>query len=689
MHSRVSTPQTVLCEVDHGIMIKLILPVIGLVGRWLTPSALIYLWSQLSNTCDPVFAHILNVSTTNSSIQQLELYQHNVSVSAIWEIAGYCPIPRVSVSMIYVRPTDSNNAMIEYKHIPANIFINSHDLGMCEFNNQRGISIDSWTDCINIDKYPVYDYWPVTDSANNNHESLVLRVDNSEIYHNYTNNDSTNSYILTQGTVQCSPDESDFQFALGLSGTYSWPQTDKNVENGQFGCTYNGCYILKSWKIAGICQRPKLKVSVMNMNYEYSKLGPIEVEINGDDNTMHCNVDDWIGNYPQNCTNSHPLISCINNDDLSSYIDTSANLNNINHIYLHVSSKDNVNISCPYTDINTNKSYYLLVDVSISCYVPDQCLLDTDLPQIISVIMIALFGTTAVVVVISGVCAAYKRGLEQMHHGNSKFDLKFCHFLPIEIWKKKSCYLPCVTHLIDQATDIAVIFEFYELYQFENIPNPNGTKNDCSGVDGAQLLLLSCFALIFYRVVSCIWIYRITKSLFHTSLQFLDLKIYQALYINFISQHNDGKPNTAQKYLQILEASLEAFPQVVIQLYFFIQVQMDIKQYWIVFASLIMSLYNVSSKMASEDTIYFIDAWKNFTHANRVNIRFLFRFIVRLFDVFHRIFLILLLWIGIDGLYCAAYIFFEIGILSIISFCTKEYVFLELGNFQKILFSVF
>ena len=269
---------------------------------------------------------------------------------------------------------------------------------------------------------------------------------------------------------------------------------------------------------------------------------------------------------------------------------------------------------------------------------------------------------------------------------------KFCKYLPFEIWNKKSCYFPCITHLIDQATDIAVIFEFYQLYVFESIPNPNGTRNDCSGVNSGELLVLSCIAFVFYRIISCIWVYNITHSMSHTFLQFLDLKIYHALYINFVSDHNDGRPNTAQKYIQILEASLEAFPQVVIQLYFFIQVQLNINQYWVVFASLVMSLY-VSSKMASEDRIYFSTNWQNVCLNKCINIRYLCRYIFRFCDVFQRIMLILLIWIGIGGFYCTLYILFEIIMLAILSFITKEYVVyavnLDLNFAKDIIFVLF
>lgn len=273
----------------------------------------------------------------------------------------------------------------------------------------------------------------------------------------------------------------------------------------------------------------------------------------------------------------------------------------------------------------------------------------------------------------------------------------FCKFLPNEIYKKKQCYLPCATHLIDQATDIAVIFEFYQLYQFENIPNPNDTINDCANVDGLSLLILSIISFIFYRIISSIWIYNITQSKFHTFLQLLDVKIYHALYINFTSDVNKGKPNAAQTYIQFLEACLESFPQVVIQLYFFIKVQLNISQYWVIFASLIISLYNVSTKINGEDTIHFDDEFQKMSHDDFwLNPFYVFRLTFRIFDVLQRVFSILVIWIHMGGFYCSAYIIMELFILSLIGFFTQEYVLSinlhvfspcdELNNFSLICF---
>ena len=757
-----------------------------------------YLRSQLTIDCDDYsqYEYSLNAALSNVATKQFECEDFGCSVD--WEIIDDCIIPTISIS---IHNTTSN----------VNIFINQHSLGACEYNqdNDNYNYASDWINCQNVDEYPIYDYLRFSDTYDEKSTSdhLFVYLASADDY-NHTN-------FWAAITIECKRPEPDYNFGLGLSGTYEWPRDDINVDGGKIGCEKgdydNRCDISKLWQISGICKRPKLDIKVMDMNYTF---GSVTIDINGDQNKIQCsNSQD-----PNSCSDPREWFTCADNYDLSHYIDTSADLENINYINLFIKTDDMIETLCPWND------YYLYVEVSLSCFVPDQCILDSDLPQIITMILIVLSISTAVGVIVAGTFAAYKKAQEkvliqdlqksvgsnsetpckttsddessiQIDYGidvitnmsindwqtDTSLDMKhqwicdrclfvnpiilqfcekcgivrvkrenkksgpnqlnsnkmvnatsnatsnlsledmieieydhnvgeisgqsttnnekinvsvskvhgtvttgvndsrifcsFCKYLPKEIMRKKSCYFPCVTHLVDQATDFAVIFEFYQLYVFESIPNPNGTKNDCSGVDAHQLLILSCIAFMFYRIISCIWILNITRSLFHTLLQFFDLKIYHALYINFISEYNDGTPNAAQKYIQILEASLEAFPQVVIQLYFFIQVKMDIGKYWVIFASLIISLYNVSNKMAGEDKIYFIKSWQNvFVGHYKMNFRYLFRYIVRVCDVFQRIMLILLLWIGIGGFYCALYIVFEMFILSCLSFATKEYV---------------
>ena len=122
----------------------------------------------------------------------------------------------------------------------------------------------------------------------------------------------------------------------------------------------------------------------------------------------------------------------------------------------------------------------------------------------------------------------------------------FLCYLPKEIWNKRRCYFPFATHLIDQATDIGVIIKFYQISQYENSDN----DIDCPNINGTNLFYLSLSAFIFYRIVSCIWIYSVTNGkIIDTILQIFDLKLYHALYINFVLHKQE--PNNPQRYLQV------------------------------------------------------------------------------------------------------------------------------------------
>ena len=700
-----------------------------------------YLFAQLTIECDSFddygeYIWNSNGGTDDESIQQFGCDTIDCNVLGMWEISDDCAIPTLSVAVIDTNATiyNYNNNSDDHDDGLLYISVNDNNLGLCEFesnpmnnnntynnNNDKNNNTSIFKDCANVYKYPVYDYllYQYGHDGQGNYLFVQLNYSNWQLY----NGNETTVAVA----IECV--DIDYKFELGFSGTYRWPNDDDNHNTGQFGCDYYGCDISKMWQIVGICTRPRLALKIMDMNYFENT--SVMVDINGVSNVIQYHVSNVTSH---DCSDSQRWITCEENYDLSHYIDTSIDVNNNNYLHLNIYTNDDGDALCPWN--SNDDDYYLYVDVSLSCFVPDQCVLDSDLPRIITIVLIVLSTTTAIGVVVAGTFVAYKKGqqkgLQQMiqasiashsstpHIDNQQMDLeidiidddmddqkqlqdadvygavvshaklkspldaaqlqkeiffKFCKYLPKEIMRKKRCYFPCITHLIDQSTDIAVIFEFYQLYVFENIPNSNGTKNDCSGVNAEQLLILSCIAFMFYRFISCVWIYNITRSIFHTLLQFFDLKIYHALYINFISEYNDGNPNTAQKYIQILEASLEAFPQVIIQLYFFIQVKMDIEKYWIVFASLIMSLYNVSNKMASEDRIYFIQSWQNvFVGYCKINVLYLFRYIVRICDIFQRILLILLLWIGIGGFYCALYIIVEMVGLSILSFFTKEYV---------------
>ena len=255
----------------------------------------------------------------------------------------------------------------------------------------------------------------------------------------------------------------------------------------------------------------------------------------------------------------------------------------------------------------------------------------------------------------------------------------FLKFSSKEAWNKKRCYVPFVTHIIDQATDIAVILRFYQIYKFENENN-----YDCPKINGGYLFWLSVAAFCTYRIISCIWIYNITNGRkIDTLSQLFDLKLYHALYINFVL--NKQVPSNPQRYLQILEAALESFPQCVIQLYYLVKVGFDNydgdSANGIIIVSLIFSIFNISSKMVSEDKVFFDKKYHslNFILGCRaknqiscVNLLYVFRLCLRLFDLVHRLLLILLTWLILGGPIVFIYLSFEFICLLMIAALLKQ-----------------
>ena len=91
--------------------------------------------------------------------------------------------------------------------------------------------------------------------------------------------------------------------------------------------------------------------------------------------------------------------------------------------------------------------------------------------------LIGLSGVVGVAVAICG-AAAYRRLKEKQHATNVRLreisrmgqndstdDGDNSHSTHNkEMWKKKKCFFPIATHIIDQATDIAIILQFAQLY---------------------------------------------------------------------------------------------------------------------------------------------------------------------------------------------------------------------------------
>eukprot|EP01084_Bolivina_argentea_P253514 425863_1 len=78
-------------------------------------------------------------------------------------------------------------------------------------------------------------------------------------------------------------------------------------------------------------------------------------------------------------------------------------------------------------------------------------------------------------------------------------------FLWYSVRNKRSMYISILVHIFDTATDIGVIFDFYQMSKTDK-----GNTN-INGIDIKGLFYLSIATLLFYRIVSSIIIYSMTN----------------------------------------------------------------------------------------------------------------------------------------------------------------------------------
>eukprot|EP01083_Nonionella_stella_P020799 57700_1 len=166
-----------------------------------------------------------------------------------------------------------------------------------------------------------------------------------------------------------------------------------------------------------------------------------------------------------------------------------------------------------------------------------------------------------------------------------------------DVWLRRRCYIPIITHLFDQITDISVAIQFYDL---------SITKNDndwiaCGGLNIWYLFILTILSMAIYRIISSYLIYKSTSySLSHLVFQLLDIELFRALYINYLC--NKTEPCDPQRWITAMEASLESAPQALIQMIYLVKTKTFNSSY-LVFISLLSSLWSIISKLVSDDKI--------------------------------------------------------------------------------------
>eukprot|EP01084_Bolivina_argentea_P078604 142649_1 len=219
------------------------------------------------------------------------------------------------------------------------------------------------------------------------------------------------------------------------------------------------------------------------------------------------------------------------------------------------------------------------------------------------------------------------------------------------LWSKKSIYISVVPHLFDQATDIGVLYTYYEIWQ-----KPSIYKEENEKIKMSAIFYSSIAVIILHKIISCGAIYGLTKRISDVFLQFIDVMMVKAIYVNY--KLNTDQPGAAQRYLQILEATFESGPQLLISILFITKTyDPNVAIDPIILLSIIASIWTLTSRVTSDDKLILYNSWKEpllsdykFPYIHYINWRYVFRVICwRFCEISSRVFVLVLFWITMGG----------------------------------------
>eukprot|EP01083_Nonionella_stella_P275232 934663_1 len=269
------------------------------------------------------------------------------------------------------------------------------------------------------------------------------------------------------------------------------------------------------------------------------------------------------------------------------------------------------------------------------------------------------------ILIVSIVCAFTVR-LEYMDAKNElDQDVKWSDWSATELfrrwikllWRQKKVYGHIIPHFFDQATDLGVIFEYYKL------------RNDDINIDTMNLFVISICVLVFHRIISSAAIYHLTKKPIYMVYQLFDLLMVKCIWTNY--KLGSDEPSNSQRYLQIMEATFESAPQILISTAFLVKSSISSANNPIIIISLITSFWSVSARVSGDDKLMFKDEWKSLECSSRfpfVNCRYIIRVLWRFLEISSRIILLCLMWIDLGGLSVFIVLTAELIYLSVICF---------------------
>eukprot|EP01084_Bolivina_argentea_P122635 217309_1 len=226
------------------------------------------------------------------------------------------------------------------------------------------------------------------------------------------------------------------------------------------------------------------------------------------------------------------------------------------------------------------------------------------------------------------------------------------------LWKMKKVYISIVPHIFDQATDIGVLFQYYALWK----------DDDFTIIEAQYWFSMGIFVIVLHKVISCIAVFLLLRNWKDVVYQLFDILMVKAVYANY--KLGIDEPSSGQRYLQVLEATFESGPQILISMAFILKTHI-----WdgVVLVSIVASLWTLTSRISSDDKSVLAATWKriefHYKSCPIINIKYIFRVICwRFFEITNKVTLYSLIWLGMGGFSLIIIILFEFSCCVCLSY---------------------
>ena len=168
---------------------------------------------------------------------------------------------------------------------------------------------------------------------------------------------------------------------------------------------------------------------------------------------------------------------------------------------------------------------------------------------------------------------------------------------------KRAMYFVAIIHVLDTATDIGVLIEWYELGISQKQTDHEDGNSNSNGIDVWLLFLLALSVKLTYHCVSSGYIYYLTHSPYKTLLQLFDVALFEMIWLNWKWELSDAcEP---QKFIHKIEAIFESFGQALLQFVYLCHFYDYSNNQIFVIISFVFSIISLSQRFVSDDVIFF------------------------------------------------------------------------------------